>query len=320
MVLIPSLSLASIDANLRYGAKGTQVTELQKFLINKGFLSGQASGSFFSLTQKAVAAYQKSISLPTTGFVGPMTRVKINEELAQTSASLSVVADSSKSSIQQVIPQQQPIVPTNSTLCNGAYYSSCSTGNDFVCPVNGGTAYCQPSQQQIDIEAQARAEAQRQADLKQQADQQAANNQAQARYQTQYQSVQAKISPLQAQYDALKAIFLSQECSGFAGGEQGIKCLLASSQAGDVSEYENAIQNDFITPVTDKSTAYENQLDNLFQQIFQVKMDYHQQIANIDRSPIGLSAQNGEKQNALIAANAKINALNSQIQTLRLGY
>jgi hypothetical protein len=29
-------------------------------------------------------------------------------------------------------------------LCNGAYYSSCGIGIDFVCPTGGGKAYCQP--------------------------------------------------------------------------------------------------------------------------------------------------------------------------------
>ncbi|MDE2079600.1 MAG: hypothetical protein KGI73_04425, partial [Patescibacteria group bacterium] len=35
--------------------------------------------------------------------------------------------------------------PPNSTLCSGTYYSQCSTGQDFVCPSNGGKAYCQPT-------------------------------------------------------------------------------------------------------------------------------------------------------------------------------
>lgn len=130
-------------------------------------------------------------------------------------------------------------------------------------------------------------------------------------YNAQYQAVQEKIKPLQDQFNALQAICpsLSQ-----AGGEEGIKCLLAASQAGDVGEYINAIQNDFLTPVTDLSITYENKLDNLHQQIFQVKMDYHQQVANINSSPGDMTLANGEQQIALTAANAKINALSQQIQ------
>ena len=79
---IPAITVAAIDANLKYGARGTEVAELQEFLIDKGFLSGTATGNFYSLTRKAVVAYQTSAGLPTTGFVGPMTRNVINQELA----------------------------------------------------------------------------------------------------------------------------------------------------------------------------------------------------------------------------------------------
>lgn len=86
-LIMPSVSFASIDINLKYGSRGDAVVELQEFLISKGFLSGEASGNFFSLTQKAVIAYQKSVGLPTTGFVGLMTRTKINDELLQSGIS-----------------------------------------------------------------------------------------------------------------------------------------------------------------------------------------------------------------------------------------
>jgi hypothetical protein len=82
--LLPIVSFASIDLNLKYGSTGTEVKELQEFLISKGFLSGSATGNFFSLTNGAVIKYQGSLGLPTTGFVGPMTRAKINTELTTT--------------------------------------------------------------------------------------------------------------------------------------------------------------------------------------------------------------------------------------------
>jgi len=85
--ITPSISLASIDTNLKYGSRGAAVSELQEFLIDKGFLLGQTSGNFFSLTRKAVVAYQASVGLPATGFVGAMTRAKINAELAQDNTS-----------------------------------------------------------------------------------------------------------------------------------------------------------------------------------------------------------------------------------------
>lgn len=82
LILLPSISFASIDVDLKYGAKGQEVTELQEFLISKGLLTSQATGNFYSLTQNAAVAYQASVGLPTTGFVGPLTRGKINNELS----------------------------------------------------------------------------------------------------------------------------------------------------------------------------------------------------------------------------------------------
>lgn len=84
--ILPGVAFASIDTNLKYGSRGLAVSELQDFLIAKGFLSGQTSGFFFSLTRKAVIAYQDSVGLPATGFVGPMTRAKINDDLSTTDA------------------------------------------------------------------------------------------------------------------------------------------------------------------------------------------------------------------------------------------
>ena len=89
-VLIPSFSFASINKNLSYGAKGAQVTELQEFLIDKGFLQTQSTGNFYSLTLKAVKAFQSVNNIPNTGYVGNLTRTEINSELsAETANSIS---------------------------------------------------------------------------------------------------------------------------------------------------------------------------------------------------------------------------------------
>ena len=79
--LIPSLSFASIDTNLWYGTRGSQVTELQEFLIDKGFLNSQPTGNFYSLTLKAVKDFQSANSLPSTGYIGVLSRAKINQKL-----------------------------------------------------------------------------------------------------------------------------------------------------------------------------------------------------------------------------------------------
>lgn len=72
---------ASIDVNLKYGQSGMRVYELQEFLIDKGLLNSTPTGFFGLLTFKAVKNYQSKLSLPPTGFVGPLTRTEINKEL-----------------------------------------------------------------------------------------------------------------------------------------------------------------------------------------------------------------------------------------------
>jgi len=81
LLFIATPVYASIDSNLRYGSTGPQVVELQEFLIDQGFLNSQPTGNFYSLTRKAVKDYQKSKGIAPTGFVGPITRKEINNEL-----------------------------------------------------------------------------------------------------------------------------------------------------------------------------------------------------------------------------------------------
>lgn len=83
LLVVPVFASASIDNNLYYGLqKNSDVKQLQEFLIDKGFLTGSATGNFYSLTLKAVKAYQTSVGVSSTGYVGNLTRKSINDELA----------------------------------------------------------------------------------------------------------------------------------------------------------------------------------------------------------------------------------------------
>ena len=74
---------AAFSRNLSVGSTGTDVAELQTWLIGKGFnipsiSSGAAQPGYFgSQTQAAVSAYQTSVGLPAFGFFGPLTMAKI---------------------------------------------------------------------------------------------------------------------------------------------------------------------------------------------------------------------------------------------------
>lgn len=80
----PFVTQASIDKNLYYGLKNdAQVIELQEFLIDTYQPIGiTPTGNFFSLTLKLVKKFQADNGLPTTGFVGTLTRAEINKKLA----------------------------------------------------------------------------------------------------------------------------------------------------------------------------------------------------------------------------------------------
>lgn len=55
-----------------------EVSALQDFLQTKGFLSSEPSGFFGLLTLGAVKSFQIANSIDQTGYVGPLTRAKIN--------------------------------------------------------------------------------------------------------------------------------------------------------------------------------------------------------------------------------------------------
>jgi hypothetical protein len=94
IVPVPCLSLSN---NLQIGVISNDVTALHKFLTAKGYSfpsinSGASPQDYFGLeTQKAVMEYQKSIGVPSTGFVGPMTRGVING-LCNNSSSIPVIS------------------------------------------------------------------------------------------------------------------------------------------------------------------------------------------------------------------------------------
>lgn len=88
LALIPIISFASIEYNLKYGQKNPEVRELQDFLIDKGVLAdGNNTGYFGLKTLKAVKQYQADNRIPNTGYVGNLTRGAINAELETLTAS-----------------------------------------------------------------------------------------------------------------------------------------------------------------------------------------------------------------------------------------
>lgn len=79
-VLIASPTLAAeFETNIKFGMKHRDVTKLQEYLTDEGLYSGPISGNFFSMTLRAVKAFQTREGLPASGYVGPMTRARLNQ-------------------------------------------------------------------------------------------------------------------------------------------------------------------------------------------------------------------------------------------------
>ena len=73
---------ASMSINLYFGLKNSDMVKcLQQFLKSQGqdiYPEGYVTGYFGSLTKAAVIRFQKKYGIPSTGFVGILTRTKIN--------------------------------------------------------------------------------------------------------------------------------------------------------------------------------------------------------------------------------------------------
>lgn len=78
------MKMSAPTVNVSMGGRGENVVMLQKYLVEKGFLTlpaGVAYGYFGSLTKKAVMMYQESIGVTPTGYFGPLTRAKMSEKM-----------------------------------------------------------------------------------------------------------------------------------------------------------------------------------------------------------------------------------------------
>ena len=77
----PLPSACQLQTNLYVGVSNVgQVTCLQQFLKLQGadiYPEGLVTGTFGNLTKAAVIRFQKKYNLPSTGFVGILTRTKI---------------------------------------------------------------------------------------------------------------------------------------------------------------------------------------------------------------------------------------------------
>jgi len=75
-----------LNSNLYFGLASNDVKCLQQFLASQGqgiYPEGYVTGNFGNMTKNAVIKFQAKYSIPQTGYVGPITREKINQLLSR---------------------------------------------------------------------------------------------------------------------------------------------------------------------------------------------------------------------------------------------
>lgn len=79
---IQTSTCVSLNYNMNYGARdyftNGEVSRLQTYLNSSGYLSVGATGYFGPMTLRAVQSFQAANGLYSAGYVGPLTRAKIN--------------------------------------------------------------------------------------------------------------------------------------------------------------------------------------------------------------------------------------------------
>jgi peptidoglycan hydrolase-like protein with peptidoglycan-binding domain len=124
--LVPSLSLAqttptstpittAFSRNLSIGSQGTDVSQLQAWLIGKGYsVPAGASGYFGIQTKKALASYQAANGItPASGYFGSITRAVVN---TKTVSSVSTIQ--STATVQTISPNVivKPVATSTSSV------------------------------------------------------------------------------------------------------------------------------------------------------------------------------------------------------------
>lgn len=81
--LIPSLTFAGFETNMKYGMSGGEVSALQDLLVAEGCLTVSPTGYFGLLTLEGVKCFQAKYNIsPVSGYFGVLSRTQANSILA----------------------------------------------------------------------------------------------------------------------------------------------------------------------------------------------------------------------------------------------
>ena len=139
----------NLNRNMKYLSKdantGGEVSDLQAFLQDKGYLSQDPSGYFGKVTLEAVKRYQAFEGLDQTGYVGIMTRAKIkirscissednNFVSGATSITGVITSTAQPEPVTKVITNTNP--PVSAYLPVTSYTTNSEYGLDYTATTN----------------------------------------------------------------------------------------------------------------------------------------------------------------------------------------
>lgn len=83
LFIAPSIaSAATFTRNLGQGVTGTDVSQLQQFLLDEGVYSGSVTAYYGTATTNAVMAFQRMEGITPSGYFGLLTRTDANKVIA----------------------------------------------------------------------------------------------------------------------------------------------------------------------------------------------------------------------------------------------
>ena len=136
-VSIVSAQNYAFTGSLYLGSTGSEVAQLQTWLIGNGFdipaiVSGETGKGYFGIqTQNALEAYQQSVGLSANGFFGPDTIARINGTYQAPSAAYPVSVAAPVTPVQIAAPVSSPTYPNYMT------YNNSTVVNPISNPVQG---------------------------------------------------------------------------------------------------------------------------------------------------------------------------------------
>lgn len=121
----PSTSTCvTLTKNLSRGSSDSEVSTLQQFLVDAGYLKIKPSGLFSSITANAVKSFQLANGISPIGSVGPMTRAKVKEVSCGSDSKKSFIAQDKIGNLPQVatpttqVPVKETSTPTSRSSLN----------------------------------------------------------------------------------------------------------------------------------------------------------------------------------------------------------